>query len=366
MKFVDLFAGAGGLSLGLEMAGLEPLLAVELDKLASSTYKHNFSHPCLTKDIRTVSGEELIELAGSKPDLLAGGPPCQGFSTVGKRDKDDERNSLVGEFIRLAEEINPNYVLIENVLGLKDMDFVPHVESALENLGYCVSHHILTSADYGVPQLRRRIIFVGSKTGKFFLKPHPTHPADNHVTVEQAIFDLPAIKPGEKITEYSGPAISSYQKMMRNDSSSLQGHEASKHNPELVEAISYIPDGGNRSSIPDHLQPTSGFHNSYSRLHSKQPAVAITQNMAKPSGTRCIHPIQNRGLTAREGARLQSFPDSFHFLGNATSQRLQIANAVPPLLGKAIGLALLNDKNWITKERQNNFTTSNQGELSLV
>lgn len=347
MKFVDLFCGAGGLSFGLEAAGLEGMLGVEIDKTAAMTYEQNFNHKCLIKDIRELTGQQLIDIVGVKPDLLAGGPPCQGFSTVGKRDKFDKRNSLVGEFIRIASEISPEFILIENVLGLKDMDFVPHIEKALLDIGYTITHHILTSAEYGVPQLRRRIIFVGSKSGNKFLPPKVTHSPQNYISVEQAIGDLPVIQPGQNITNYTNEPSNDYQIALRANSSILQGHEASKHTKELIEAISFIPDGGNRTSIPAHLQPSSGFHNSYSRLNSKEPAVAITQNMAKPSGTRCIHPFQNRGLTAREGARLQSFPDSFHFCGGATSQRLQIANAVPPLLAKAIGEAIINPSHWI-------------------
>ncbi|WP_421279426.1 DNA cytosine methyltransferase [Aeromonas veronii] len=347
MKFVDLFAGAGGLSLGLEMAGLTGVLAVEIDESAAKTYSKNFGHKCLVQDVRVLTGRDIIDEAGCVPDILAGGPPCQGFSTIGKRNKHDERNSLVGEFIRLAAELSPKIVLIENVLGLKDMDFVPHIEKALSDIGYNVTHHILTSADYGVPQLRRRIIFVGSKSGGRFLPPIKTHDSSNYVSVEQAISDLPVIHPGQKIVDYTCPPSNEYQALLRVGSTILQGHEASKHTKELVEAISYIPDGGNRLSIPEHLQPSSGFHNSYSRLNSKEPAVAITQNMAKPSGTRCIHPFQNRGLTAREGARLQSFPDSFHFIGGATSQRLQVANAVPPLLAKAIGGAIVDPLHWV-------------------
>ncbi|MGB0834753.1 MAG: DNA cytosine methyltransferase [Psychrobium sp.] len=348
MKFIDLFAGAGGLSLGLQRAGLTPILGVELNEDACNTYNSNLDHPCWQKDITKLTGEELLTYTNEKPDLLAGGPPCQGFSTIGKRDKKDERNNLVGDFIRIAGEIKPDFVLIENVLGMRDMDFVPHVEAALEDLGYTVKHFILTSADYGVPQLRRRIIFLGSLNSISVFKPTPILNESNYVSVFDAIGDLPALEQGQKAFDYTNEATTEFQKLMRNGCEVLQGHEASKHKSELVKAISFIPDGGNRTSIPDEYQPSSGFHNSYSRLNSKEPAVAITQNMAKPSGTRCVHPFQHRGLTAREGARLQSFPDSFTFSGKGTSQRLQIANAVPPLLAEAIGKSLF--KSWATPE----------------
>jgi DNA (cytosine-5)-methyltransferase 1 len=136
---------------------------------------------------------------------------------------------------------------------------------------------------------------------------------------------------------------------MRQDSTCLQGHAVSNHPPHLVKAISFIPDGGNRRSIPDEFQPRSGFHNSYSRLASREPAVALTSNMGKPSATRCVHPFQDRGLTAREGARLQSFPDRFHFDAGVTSQRLQIANAVPPLLAERLGRLLDAESSWVDR-----------------
>ncbi|EME0896010.1 DNA cytosine methyltransferase [Vibrio diabolicus] len=346
MKYIDLFSGAGGLSLGLERAGLKPLLGVELDKYAAQTYSSNFGHPCLNADISKVSGNELIELAGDTPDLLAGGPPCQGFSTVGKRNRADERNHLVWEFIRIASEIKPKIVMIENVLGLKDMNFVEEIEKALFEIGYKTTHHVFTSADYGVPQLRRRVVFIGSREGFIFNKPKPIVMKHNYISVEDAIGDLPELMPSEEAKQYNCEPKTDYQRLMRGDCDVLVGHKASKHDDKLVKAISFIPDGGSRKSIPDEFQPTSGFHNSYSRLNSKEPAVAITQNMSKPSGTRCIHPKQNRGLTPREGARLQSFPDSFEFKGTGTAIRLQIANAVPPLLAESIGKALLDPSSW--------------------
>jgi DNA (cytosine-5)-methyltransferase 1 len=205
---------------------------------------------------------------------------------------------------------------------------------------------VLRSADFGVPQLRRRVVFVGHQEFGYFLGPLPSNTGRGFVTVWDAIGDLPEVGPGETATEYDKQPFTDYQSSRRLGSVELQGHTVSNHPPHLVKAISFIPDGGNRLAIPDEFQPASGFHNSYSRLSSKAPAVAITSNMGKPSATRCIHPFQHRGLTAREGARLQSFSDSFHFSGGVVSQRLQVANAVPPLLAEAIGIALLDEKRW--------------------
>lgn len=350
--FVDLFCGAGGLSLGLKNAGWRPALALDLWDDAVSTYRSNFDdHPCLNADVSTVTESDFARyLTGA--DWVVGGPPCQGFSTVGRRRREDPRNRLVFEFARTVDILRPQNFLIENVIGLKDMRFVDAVESFFEARGYRVSTMVLRSADYGVPQLRHRIFFVGSLSGVEFQAPRPSHAAASYVTVEDAIGDLPKLAPGEAAYDYDKPPSNPYQQRMRRGSMSLTGHQASNHPDHLVKAISYIPDGGNRRAIPEALQPRSGFHNSYSRLHSRSPAVAVTQNMGKPSGTRCIHPFQNRGLTAREGARLQGFPDTFTFSSGMTSQRLQVANAVSPILAEAMGrhLAQITERHVLAAE----------------
>jgi len=363
--FVDLFSGAGGLSLGLKRAGWTSLLAVDVWQDALETYAANFEedhlrsvgHPeligrgnaTMCADLSTDGGRDAVldRLQGESPDWIVGGPPCKGFSTVGKRQRDDPRNRLVERFADIVEAIRPGNFLIENVLGLRDMNFVGEVVERFNSLGYAVTPAILKAADYGVPQLRRRVIFVGDRTGRHFLKPLPCRDDASYVSVWEAIGDLPELGPGQRATAYDKPPRTPYQTKMRNGTKGLQGHVASRHPPHLVRAISFIPDGGNRRSIPDEYQPSSGFHNSYSRLHSASPAVAVTQNMGKPSGTRCIHPFQHRGLTAREGARLQSFPDWFQFTGGITSQREQVANAVPPVLAQVLGVALMDQAHWV-------------------
>lgn len=346
-SFVDLFSGAGGLSLGLVEAGWKPLLALDNWDDALETYSKNFDHPTACEDIEGLTATQLLEMCSEMPDWIVGGPPCKGFSTVGKRNKSDPRNNLVWEFIRLVEELEPRGVVLENVLGLRDMDFVDEICKAFREVGYFATPFVLRAADYGVPQLRRRIFFIGDREGRAFLPPEPTHKRNEWVSVSDAIGDLPELEPGSAAEEYDGPAESDYQRSLRDGSKSLQGHRASNHAEHLVKAISFIPDGGNRRHIPPKHQPESGFHNSYSRLHSRSPAVAVTQNMGKPSATRCIHPFQDRGLTAREGARLQTFPDRFHFVGGITSQREQIANAVPPLLAKVLGEALQDEERFV-------------------
>ncbi|WP_092049751.1 DNA cytosine methyltransferase [Planctomicrobium piriforme] len=345
--FVDLFCGAGGLSLGLQQAGWRPLLAVDHWADAIATYQTNFpDHLALQEELQSLDKRKLQGLLSQSPDWVVGGPPCQGFSTVGRRRKSDPRNLLVNEFARIVDILQPKGILVENVVGLRDMDFVGSITELFQSLGYSVTSLVLRAADYGVPQLRHRIFFVGNRKGWQFVLPKPQLSPENYVTVWDAIGDLPELGPGEFATKYSKSPKTPFQFRMRSGSTVLTSHVASRHPSHLVKAISHIPDGGNRKHIPPHLQPASGFHNSYSRLNSRAPAVAVTQNMGKPSGTRCIHPFQDRGLTAREGARLQGFPDTFRFSKGVTGQRLQIANAVSPILAELIGSALDDRGSW--------------------
>jgi DNA (cytosine-5)-methyltransferase 1 len=340
--FVDLFAGAGGLSLGLQQAGWTCKLAVDDWSDAVETYRANIGgHPAVLHDVRRLTGSRLAALLEDRPTWVVGGPPCQGWSTVGKRLWDDDRNDLFTAFMRVVHVLRPDHFLIENVLGLKDMGAIEDVRTLFDRSGYRISTFVMRASDYGVPQLRRRVIFIGSLEGILFEKPPANRSPTSYTTVWDAIGDLPVLEAGEQAHEYDKRPSTAYQRRLRRGSKTIQGHRVSAHPPDLVRAISFVPDGGNRSAIPDEYQPKSGFHNSYSRLNSREPAVAVTSNMGKPSSTRCVHPVQDRGLTAREGARLQSFPDRFHFQGGIVSQRLQIANAVPPMVAEALGRSLV-------------------------
>lgn len=345
--FLDLFSGCGGLTLGLQRAGWECLLAVDHWKDAVATYRHNVrDHPVEQLGIHDLTNAKLARLLNDRPTWVVGGPPCQGFSTIGKRQRQDPRNELVRQFRDVVRRLEPDGFVIENVVGLKVMDFEGPVRALFEELDYEVTAMELRAADFGVPQLRRRIVFVGHREQGQFKGPLRQLEPPDYTTVWDAIGDLPEVQPGETKTNYEAEPFTEYQRRLREGSDAIQGHTVSKHPPSLVKAISFIPDGGNRKSIPPRYQPSSGYHNSYSRLSSTAPAVAVTSNMGKPSGTRCVHPFQDRGLTAREGARLQSFPDRFHFLGGVVSQRLQVANAVPVILAEAIGRALADDARW--------------------
>ena len=348
IKSLDLFCGIGGLTLGLHRAGFECLGGADIWEEAGNTFQHNHPDiPFTLADLTQVKSEELLQAIGStadEVDVIVGGPPCQGFSTVGKRNVSDPRNVLWTHYLELVRDIRPAYLVIENVEGMNVMSggaIRDGIISAFGEVGYRMKSTILTSADYGVPQLRKRIVFLGWLPGveePGF--PEPTKNRTNWVSVRDAIFDLPPLGSGEKTNAYASPPLTDYQREMRGAVSTLNNHEAANHPKELVEVLRHIPDGGNRTCIPDELQPKSGFHNSYARLASWKPAVAVTSNMRKPSSARATHPMQERGLTVREGLRLQSFPDDFVVLGSRTSQYLQVGNAVPPKLAEAIGNAV--------------------------
>ncbi len=348
LTYVDLFAGAGGLSVGLERAGFELQHAVEVDENARATFANNregMEPEDITGDIREVDSTEIPELVGQDTvDLVAGGPPCQGFSEVVSPDGSDERNHLFTHFIDWVNQLQPEAALFENVRGMQKTaggKFLDAVKESFDNIGYEVTHRVVTASDFGVPQHRRRLVVLATKAGT------PNNPLNgfeiNPVetpSVIDGIGDLPELESGEEAAEYVQEPETVLQEDLRGDNDELTAHEVANHSDDMVEMISHIPDGGNRTAIPDELQPESGYHNSYSRLDSQEPAVAITSNMSKPSSARCIHPFQDRGLTPREGARLQTFPDSYRLEGGLVSVRQQIGNAVPPYLGEALGYYL--------------------------
>ena len=340
---LDLFCGIGGLTLGMERAGITSVGGIDNWDLALETFRHNIDVPALLADVNEVTIPDIENSFGidaSDIDVIVGGPPCQGFSTVGKRDLDDPRNRLWMKYQDIVRHVRPAYIIIENVEGIiVDNGGIvrDNILRAFGRIGYRMKARILTCADYGVPQYRKRAIFLGWLDGV----PEPEYPERTHtegtyVSVQDAIFDLPELGAGEKATEYSQEPFTEYQEARRGKQDVLHNHEAANHRKSLIEKIKHVSDGGNRTEIPDHLQPKSGFHNSYSRLASWKPAVAVTSNMRKPSSARCTHPKQHRGLTVREGLRLQGFDDDFVVKGRRSKQYKQVGNAVPPLLGKAL------------------------------
>ena len=347
-SYVDLFAGAGGLSVGLERAGFELVHAVEVDEDARQTFANNrdgLAVEALSGDIREVSPAEIPDVVGHDTvDLVVGGPPCQGFSEVISPDGSDERNHLFENFVDWVAALDPTAVLFENVRGMQQTaggEFLDAVTESFGRLGYDVTHRVVRASDFGVPQHRRRLLVLAAKSD-MAVSPFDEFALDPVATpgVADGIDDLPAVAPGEEVTDYTTQPETVLQADLRGDTAELSAHVAANHTDEMVEMISHIPDGGDRTAIPEERQPSSGYHNSYSRLDSAAPAVAITSNMSKPSSARCIHPFEDRGLTPREGARLQTFPDSYRFSGGLVSVRRQIGNAVPPYLAEAIGYYL--------------------------
>lgn len=348
LTYVDLFAGAGGLSIGLERAGFELLHAVEVDENARATFARNresIDTEDISGDIREVDIGEIPDLVGQETvDLVAGGPPCQGFSEVISPDGSDDRNHLFENFIDWVNVLDPRAALFENVRGMQntaDGEFLEAVEKSFEKMGYSVQYRVVTSSDFGVPQHRRRLVVLATKQSalEYPLEGFDLEPLQEPGVID-GIGDLPEVGPGETVAEYDQEPGTVLQADLRAGCKELTAHQAANHSDDMVEMISHIPDGGDRTAIPDELQPSSGYHNSYSRLQSDAPAVAITSNMSKPSSARCIHPFQDRGLTPREGARLQTFPDSYRFEGTLGAIRRQIGNAVPPYLAESFGYYL--------------------------
>lgn len=312
-KYIDLFSGAGGMSLGFDKANFENVLAVEYDECFASTYKYNFpEHNLRVGDIKNISNEEIKQLIGdNKIDVIIGGPPCQGFSIAGKIGRnfiDDERNKLFKEFVRFVDVIKPKMFVMENVAALKTHNkgkTIDEIVTEFKKVGYSVKYDVLNAVNFGVPQQRRRIFIIGTlKEKNVFEFPDECKEV---ITVEEALKGLPKLKSGE--------------------TSSIPNHNAMKHSEQMLEKMSYVKDGGNRQDIPEEIRPKSGDIRKYIRYNSKEPSICITGDMRK-----VFHYEQNRALTGRELARIQTFPDEFIFQGNAGKVQQQIGNAVPPKL----------------------------------
>ncbi|MDO4764164.1 MAG: DNA cytosine methyltransferase [Flavobacteriaceae bacterium] len=356
IKVIDLFAGVGGLSYGFAHDDAFEILAAN-EILPNMAKAYELNHPLVkvyNKDIKDFGIADLYQDFGIQQgdiDLVIGGPPCQAYSTVGKRLIDDPRGKLFQEYYRVLKELSPKAFIFENVKGLLSVQKGQLFETIInlfESLEYKVSYKVLNSADYGVPQIRERVIIVGTKTGKSFEFPKPTHynPEINSVmneklkpylTVEEAIGDLPFIKSGEESFEYSTEPQNDFQRQMRvKNLDKLNDHNAPKNSSHLVKIMELLPDGGTPLDLPEELRPKSGFANTYCRLWWKRPSTTITRNLSTPSSSRCIHPKAPRPLTTREGARLQCFPDHYVFYGSRSDKNLQIGNAVPTILSEVL------------------------------
>lgn len=347
---VELFAGAGGLSIGLEHAGINVVIANEIMPDFAATLKANHPHTnVINDDIHKIDfTTELRKLGLESVDVLSGGPPCQGFSTIGSKNRKDPRNSLFYEYLRAVVETKPKYTIFENVSGFKRMyDGFAYetLKKELDSLGYDTVDGILNAADYGAPQIRYRTIVLGWKRGLPPLElPKVTHGNKAgllpYLTLMDAIGDLPALSAGGIVSEYDQPPQNDYQRKMRGMQKVLLEHNASNYGAKMQEILRVIPEGGSIKDLPERLRPKSGYCNTYARLLPNVPSPTITRNFGTPSSSRCVHPYQPRALSTREGARLQGFPDNYRFVGGKQSKNLQIGNAVPPILGEAIARAI--------------------------
>jgi len=345
---IDLFSGVGGLSYGFsKLSDFEIIVANEIEKDISIAYSLN--HPnvkMMNCDISQLTDEKFREiLKGKQIDLILGGPPCQSYSTLGKRKMDDRAN-LFMQYKRILHMLQPKAFVFENVSGILSMDkgrLFEKVQKEFESLGYSLKFKLLNAVDFGVPQHRDRVFLVGFKGENKFEYPKPTHGEGlkPYVTLENAIGDLPAIKSGQTNNTYIFNPDNEFLNFVRSSNSELTEHSAPKNNESLIKIMEALKDGQTKNELPEDIRPKSGYGNTYAKLWWKKPSTTITRNFACPSSSRCIHPRDSRAMSIREGARLQSFPDDYKFYGSDGMKRLEIGNAVPPLLSIAIAKQIL-------------------------
>lgn len=339
---IDLFCGAGGLSKGFMDAGVDVILGIDNDEAALKTFEKNHGNAVgLSADLSNPETfgkiRETAERRGKSVDLIIGGPPCQGFSVTGPRRFDDPRNKLYLAVFETVKTFRPKGFLIENVPGmasLYDGQIKDEILRRFRAMGYETECRILTAADYGVPQMRKRLVFMGirSDVGKPSF-PEPTRTPDEYVTCREAIDDLPSRTDelGKETDVYDKPPRTEYQRMMRGSCSVLTNHVATAHKQFVKDTIALVPEGGNWKDLPAGVGESRRFHEAWTRYDGNKPSKTIDTGHRNH-----FHYEYDRVPTIRENARLQSFPDDFTFLGSRTSQNRQVGNAVPPLLGKAL------------------------------
>lgn len=346
MNVVDLFSGCGGLSYGFVEAGCNVIIGIDNDDVALKTFELN--HPNskgLNLDLSSENFiDELSKQVGNRTvDIIVGGPPCQGFSLSGTRKQDDPRNKLYRAMFIAIKKFNPKAILIENVpsierlYGGKFYDLI--ISEFKKNGNYNFESKVLFAPDYGVPQIRRRIFFIGIRKDIGKVKfPIPTNNENNYVTCEEAISDLPSLKTylGDEVQNYDKQPSSNYQKQMRKNSKEIFNHIATNHTDLVKNVIAQVPDGGNYKSLPKGVGDSRNFNEAWTRYNSKKPSKTIDTGHRNH-----FHYKYNRIPTVRENARLQSFPDNFIFIGNKTQQYRQVGNAVPPLLSYNIAKTIL-------------------------
>ena len=371
---IDLFSGAGGLTYGFSHVienntfvddnHFNFLFANEYDHQAARAFSANFPNIQLIEgDIAEITLDSLRarNINTEIPvDLIIGGPPCQSYSTVGKRQY-DQRAKMYKEYTRMLNMFHPAAFIFENVTGLLSMKndvgrpVIDDIQTLFRNIdgefGYQLFLKTLNAKDYGVPQSRERVFIVGIRNDIDYewTFPEPTHGRrhnqNNYVKISEAISDLPCIKCGQKKTTYKTEPQTDYEVLMRGNSEQVRDHECGVYGEKISEVIKVVKQGKGRPYINDLVEQgllprkyylTSGYKNTYGRLWWDKPCTTITNSLGTPSALRCIHPLQNRALTTREGARLQSMPDTMQFFGNRHERNSQVGNAVPPLLAMAL------------------------------
>ena len=379
MKSLDLFAGAGGMTLGFKHAGIESVGAIEIDRFAAETFKYNFPNiPIYQRDIYSFSDEEVFNLFKGV-DIVAGGPPCQGFSVAGPSQYGiiDKRNSLIMEFYRFINILRPRFCVLENVKGIlsgkmnSSQKALSVYLDAMSHIGYTNKVYLLQAANFGVPQYRERIVVLSSldknKLPESIIGDY--NGEDNWIKVKDVFGDLPLVQAGEgtnDLVPYAAKAKSGYQELMRIGSNGVTNHVAMKHTQRLIDRFASIPQGGSLLDAPSQfgqrqrngqeLDVRKRYKTNNQRLHPDRVSFIVTASFQSTF----VHPYLNRNLTAREGARLQSFPDSFFFCGPRTlmsksllarenrldeiglSQYNQIGNAVPPRMAEGIAKSILS------------------------
>lgn len=367
---IDLFCGAGGLSEGFRQAGFHVLAGLDCDEAAGKTFAA--THPEATflgGQIQNIQAKDLLKAAGVKKgelDVIVGGPPCQGYSVYNhRRGVDDPRAGLFREYLRIVEGIRPRWLVMENVTGILSIaggGIVSEINEGMQSLGYRVDMRVLKAEEFGVPQERRRVFFIATRTDCPISFPEPTHGSlkSSFVTVWDAISDLPPLKNGGKAEDlpYNSAPHNAYQEMLRQGCLIVQNHSAPRLSSVNEARMQHIPPGGSWRDIPQELLPP-GMQRAKRSDHTKRYGRPRKEDLACTILTKCdvhwgayIHPVQDRAITVREAARLQSFPDNFIFQGSRTEQYVQVGNAVPPLLGKNIAEALIAADPALTEKQE--------------
>lgn len=352
MNVIDFFSGCGGLSYGFVQAGYDVIIGIDNDKAALQTFEYN--HPNSLGLMLDLFDENFIKVLDEKVgnknvDIIIGGPPCQGFSLTGARDSNDKRNQLFRSMFVAIDKYSPKVVVIENVPGLKTLYggyYYNEITKEFDKRNYHWEAKVLYAPEYGIPQIRRRLVFIATRNDIKSIK-HPlpiiTNP-ENYVTTEQAISDLPSLIGGEsqEFMEYTDGPKFSYAKQMRYGSKGIYNHIPTTHSDLVISVISQVPEGGNYKDLPKGVGESRKFNEAWTRYDRHKPSKTIDTGHRNH-----FHYCYNRIPTVRENARLQSFPDKFIFMGTKTQQYRQVGNAVPPILGYHIAKSIeeqLNEK----------------------